>query len=1083
MWAVGDYDTGSGYHPLLLHWNGAAWSVVPEPNVTVSPVVGIQDVAVISASNVWVVGTHLVGSSAQSLVLHWDGTAWSVVTTPTLPSRNGLNRLAVLSTSDIWAVGNIGTTSPLFLHWDGTVWAQFSNPPSIPGVLNSVSALSANDIWAVGYRTDGSGLTLTIHFDGTSWSVVDTAQATNAHRLFEVQAISANDVWALTDTIANTNRFLHWDGTNWGFVNDAATLPSVSNNIEAFDAVTASDIWAVGSAYNLSTHYSATFTEHFSNTCPPSTSTPTPSNTLTSTPTRTATSTPCSLDWRLLASDTILGGRLYKLNDVDVWRPDDAWVVGSYLDQSTGRVWPWTEHWDGSAWIATRPNPDFSRTSAELKAVARRFDEAWAAGVECDGGSCGAMVYYGQPGHLGFIWSRLTNVDSAHLDPNGIADMGISQNHIWVVGSTAGSLSQPFILDGGHLGGNFTRYPITLPGGGYHLKGVAVLSDSDAWAVGDKDSTTPLLLHWDGTGWTQSQVGSAAPGSTPQAVLNSISVLTVPHIDMWAVGNYTDGTSKGFVLHYDGSQWQEVTLPPGTPGRLFHVQVMFSHEVWASYGPLASAFLHWDGFNWNVVAGPNQPPGSTYDIRALGTSPAGELWAVGADFTLGLQDRRALMARYAPTANPFTHRHAYYSRAHRHLAPTNYTIIQMTGTVVPGTTDTGNHCDNCVTSLALPFAYTLYDLQFSSLQVGSNGTIGFAANVNAPFNACVPSAAFNFGIVPYWDDLVTAGTCGTGPCGIFTSISGAVPNRIFNIEWRTRRAGGAIPLDFEVRLYEGSGRFDLIYQRIDPAATESIGVQRDTGSLFTSVLCRLQNGNTGDGTDGGFIIDDGTLLRFVGQDNGPSPTATPCLISFSDVPEGSTFYPYIRCLACRGVVSGYSDGTFRPGNNVTRGQLAKMVANAVGLNDDPGAPMFEDVQPGSTFYDFVQRLAARGYVGGYPCGGPGEPCGSGSLAYFRPDGTATRGQTAKIISNAATFEDEPTGQTFEDVPSDATFYLWVERLSARGIVGGYPCGPIGEPCVPPLNRPYFRPSNNVTRGQSAKMVANTFNPTCYTPAQ
>src|SRR5205823_15051227 len=127
------------------------------------------------------------------------------------------------------------------------------------------------------------------------------------------------------------------------------------------------------------------------------------------------------------------------------------------------------------------------------------------------------------------------------------------------------------------------------------------------------------------------------------------------------------------------------------------------------------------------------------------------------------------------------------------------------------------------------------------------------------------------------------------------------------------------------------------------------------------------------------------------------------------------------------------------------------------------------------------RLAVRGYMNGYPAGGPGEPCGNGNLPYFRPKGTATRGQTSKIMSNAATFDDQPNGQTFEDVPPSHTFYVWVERLGTRGIISGYPCGGPGEPCVPPLNRPYFRPGNNMTRGQTAKIVANTFFPNCYTP--
>jgi hypothetical protein len=212
-----------------------------------------------------------------------------------------------------------------------------------------------------------------------------------------------------------------------------------------------------------------------------------------------------------------------------------------------------------------------------------------------------------------------------------------------------------------------------------------------------------------------------------------------------------------------------------------------------------------------------------------------------------------------------------------------------------------------------------------------------------------------------------------------------------------------------------------------------------------------------------------------------SATPTSCLLEFTDVPQGSTFYSFIRCLACHGIINGYSDGTFRPNNNVTRGQLSKIVSNSAGFSDPQTSQMFEDVPLGSTFFDFIGRLAGRGYINGYPCGGPGEPCNPpGNLPYFRPNNNATRGQISKIVANAAGFIEPVSGQTFEDVPPGSTFYDFIERLASRGVMSGYPCGGPAEPCVPPENRPYFRPSNNATRGQTSKIVANTFFPTCQT---
>jgi hypothetical protein len=214
----------------------------------------------------------------------------------------------------------------------------------------------------------------------------------------------------------------------------------------------------------------------------------------------------------------------------------------------------------------------------------------------------------------------------------------------------------------------------------------------------------------------------------------------------------------------------------------------------------------------------------------------------------------------------------------------------------------------------------------------------------------------------------------------------------------------------------------------------------------------------------------------------PLPTSTICPITFTDVPVGSTFYEFIRCLACRGIINGYPDGTFKPNNLVTRGQLSKIVSNSAGFNDPQSTQMFEDVPVGSTFFDFIGRLASRGYIAGYPCGSAGEPCvPPANRPYFRPNNNATRGQISKIVSNAAGFIEPVSGQTFEDVPPGSTFYDFIERLASRGVMSGYPCGGAGEPCVPPGNLPYFRPNNNATRGQTSKIVSNTFFPGCQTP--
>src|SRR5207247_5124765 len=85
----------------------------------------------------------------------------------------------------------------------------------------------------------------------------------------------------------------------------------------------------------------------------------------------------------------------------------------------------------------------------------------------------------------------------------------------------------------------------------------------------------------------------------------------------------------------------------------------------------------------------------------------------------------------------------------------------------------------------------------------------------------------------------------------------------------------------------------------------------------------------------------------------PPPSPTPCAISFSDVHPTDYFYTPVLYLACHGVISGYADGTFRPYNLTTRGQLAKIVVLAEAWPFyTPPTPTFQDVPPPNLFHPF-----------------------------------------------------------------------------------------------------------------------------------
>ena len=106
--------------------------------------------------------------------------------------------------------------------------------------------------------------------------------------------------------------------------------------------------------------------------------------------------------------------------------------------------------------------------------------------------------------------------------------------------------------------------------------------------------------------------------------------------------------------------------------------------------------------------------------------------------------------------------------------------------------------------------------------------------IRAFTNVCLPWTGHNYTIFPYWDDLYLVNS----GFGIFTSISGTAPNRIFNIEWRAQYFPGSGSANFELRLYEGqSSRFDVIYGAVSGGANSATaGVQRDD-TCFTEFFC------------------------------------------------------------------------------------------------------------------------------------------------------------------------------------------------------------------------------------------------------
>jgi hypothetical protein len=260
-WAVGTYARSTPPHefePLILHWNGTAWT----PMTSTHPKTNLNElfgVGADSATDAWAVGTYhsSATNSGKTLILHWTGTAWSQVKSPSPSSYdNELFGVSAVSGSDAWAVGDYYDTTTqaydtLLLHWNGTAWSKVKgpNPSSVDNELTGVSAVSGSDAWAVGESSDK---TLILHWNGTAWSQVKSPNpSSTGDDLYGVSAASSRNAWAVGNYVTNTTTgavgtlILHWTGAAWTQV--ASPSPSSDfNKLSGVSATPGGSAWAVG---------------------------------------------------------------------------------------------------------------------------------------------------------------------------------------------------------------------------------------------------------------------------------------------------------------------------------------------------------------------------------------------------------------------------------------------------------------------------------------------------------------------------------------------------------------------------------------------------------------------------------------------------------------------------------------------------------------------------------------------------------------------------------------------------------------------------------------------------------------------
>jgi hypothetical protein len=327
---------------------------------------------------------------------------WRKVERPDTGRASALVDVAARTRNDVWAVGWRGAMAkrrPLIEHWDSRRWRVVASPAGTmqQSELRSVEIVARDDVWAVGvqstYTDDLQERTLVEHWNGRRWHIVPSPSSTGRiNRLDAVDAVSATDIWAVggyerLPTVGNPNQGIrtlveHWDGSRWQIVPEA----DFEGILYGVSARSSTDVWAVGNGPSADR---APLVLHWDGT-----------------------------SWsKIPGPPTTITFPLF--DDVLALGANDVWAAGGNEQRSV------LAHWDGTHWQSL-PHPALAArglTVPKFRSIAAlSARDIWAVG---DNGGVARRAHWN-----GARWRATPGPRSGDL--GGVA--AVSRNDVWAVG-------------------------------------------------------------------------------------------------------------------------------------------------------------------------------------------------------------------------------------------------------------------------------------------------------------------------------------------------------------------------------------------------------------------------------------------------------------------------------------------------------------------------------------------------------------------------------------------------------------------------------------------------------------------------
>jgi hypothetical protein len=236
----------------------------------------------------------------------------------------------------------------------------------------------------------------------------------------------------------------------------------------------------------------------------------------------------------------------------------------------------------------------------------------------------------------GSSWSLIDLPEVPEQDVS-LADIAaLSPADVWVVGTSLdkrGNTRQPYVA---HWNGRVWAAATvpTVPSfksADVRLHGIAATASNDVWAVGEygdgTSQTNPFIVHWNGVQWQVQQPANLNEVKSKVIALYDVTVIS-SH-DAWAVGNYTDSNGDKSVLtaRWDGTDWKLKPLPAlGSYRTPLSIAAISTENIWAVGS--RGAIMHWDGGEWQSIANPYSD-NIRVQLRSIKALTKEDIWVVG----------------------------------------------------------------------------------------------------------------------------------------------------------------------------------------------------------------------------------------------------------------------------------------------------------------------------------------------------------------------------------------------------------------------------------------------------------------------